>query len=203
MARPRTNIEPRILVAARAAFAKSGVDGSSLREIAKRAKTSIGMVYYYFPTKDDLYFAVIEDVYATMLADLEATLTNDLPLEQRLLDLYRRIGAASELEQLTLRLVVQEMLVSSERRARLVERFQRGHLGLVLNTLLQGVKQGKVRRDLNPAVLLFSTLAVGAAPQFALRALGGAGPAELAPKGDALAAELLGILFRGIANAPS
>jgi AcrR family transcriptional regulator len=198
MARPRTNIEPRIIAAARATFAKTGVEASSLREIAKRAKTSIGMIYYYFPTKDDLFFAVIEDVYAKMLTDLEATLANDSALEQRLLAMYRRIGAASELEQLTLRLVVQEMLVSAERRARLVERFQRGHLGLVLKTLLQGVGQGKIRRDLNPAVLLFCTLAVGAAPQFALRALGNTGPAAFAPKGEALAAELLGVLFQGI-----
>lgn len=199
MARPRTNIEPRIIAAARATFARSGVDGSSLREIAKRAKTSIGMIYYYFPTKDDLFLAVIEDVYSKMLADLQATLTNDASLDQRLLALYCRIGAASDLELMTLRLVAKELLGSAERRARLIERFQRGHLGLVMSTLLGGVQQGQVRKDLHPGVLLFCTFAVGAAPQFALRAVGGGGPLASAPKGKDLAANLLDVLLHGIA----
>ena len=62
MARPRSDIEPRIVHAARRRFLKEGVDGASLRTIARDAKTSIGMVYYYFPTKDDLFFAVVEEV---------------------------------------------------------------------------------------------------------------------------------------------
>jgi AcrR family transcriptional regulator len=35
-----------------------GVDGASLREIAREAGTNIGMVVYYFATKDDLFLAV-------------------------------------------------------------------------------------------------------------------------------------------------
>ena len=45
MARPRSDIEPRIVHAARRRFLKEGVDGASLRTIAKDAGTSIGMVY--------------------------------------------------------------------------------------------------------------------------------------------------------------
>ena len=40
MARPRSDIQPRIVEAARYRFLRAGVDGASLREIAKDAKIS-------------------------------------------------------------------------------------------------------------------------------------------------------------------
>ena len=54
MARPRGDIAPRILHAARRRFLTEGIDGASLRGIAADAGTNIGMVYYYFPTKDEM-----------------------------------------------------------------------------------------------------------------------------------------------------
>jgi AcrR family transcriptional regulator len=44
MARPRSDIRPRLLASARARFLREGVDGASLRSIAKDAATNIGMV---------------------------------------------------------------------------------------------------------------------------------------------------------------
>jgi AcrR family transcriptional regulator len=127
MARPRSDIQKRVIHAARTRFLAEGVDGASLRRIARAARTSIGMVYYYFPTKDDLFLAVVEDVYVVFLADLVLALEPSLPVEERILRLYRRIGAVTENERLILRLVLREALVSSARLDRIVERFQRGH----------------------------------------------------------------------------
>ena len=49
------------------------------------------MIYYYFPTKDDLFLAVVEEVYVALLADLEARLARSRPVEERI----RRLYAAS------------------------------------------------------------------------------------------------------------
>lgn len=84
MARPRGNIDERIVRAARVLFLRHGVDGASLRNIARRARTSIGMVYYYFPTKDDLFLGVIEQVYGKLLADLSSVLGSASTTEGRL-----------------------------------------------------------------------------------------------------------------------
>ena len=46
MARPRGDIAPRILHAARKRFLVEGVDGASLRAIARDARTNKGMIYY-------------------------------------------------------------------------------------------------------------------------------------------------------------
>jgi AcrR family transcriptional regulator len=50
-----------ILGAAREAFFELGLEGASLREIAKRAGYTAGAIYSYFPSK--------EEVYATLLAE--------------------------------------------------------------------------------------------------------------------------------------
>src|SRR6185503_10603877 len=104
MPRPRSDIEPRILKAARARFLSDGVDGASLRTIARDAGTSIGMVYYYFPTKDDLFFAVVEEVYAKLLADMTLALEPNAPVEERMRRFYARVGAVSDAELATVQL---------------------------------------------------------------------------------------------------
>src|SRR6185436_4632896 len=111
MARPRSDIAPRILAAARERCLYDGVDGASLRAIAKEAGTSIGMVYYYFPTKDDLFVAAIEEVYGKLLDDLARALAPDAPVEERLRRMYERFGAASETELMTVRMLAREALV--------------------------------------------------------------------------------------------
>src|SRR5688572_12194832 len=92
MARPRGDIDSRILRAARQRFLLEGVDGASLRAVARDASTSIGMIYYYFPTKEALFLGVVEAVYQRVLRDIEIALGPDLPVEGRILRLYERIG---------------------------------------------------------------------------------------------------------------
>src|SRR3954462_10208335 len=112
MARPKSDIEPRILAAARARFLSDGVDGASLRGIASDGGTSIGMVYYYFATKDDLFFGVVEQLYQGLLQDIELAITPDVPMRERVERLYARIARLSDEELLVLRLVLREALTS-------------------------------------------------------------------------------------------
>jgi AcrR family transcriptional regulator len=200
MARPRTDIGPRILVAAREHFRRSGVEGSSLRAIAREAKTSIGMVYYYYPTKDDLFFAVVEETYQRMLADLERLLVPEAPVASRLAGIFERIAAVSDEEVEILRLVAQEGLLQSPRFERLVERFLQGHVPMVLRTLIDGVGEGALDGRRHPIVLMLATFALAGPPQFIRRALGERVPLPDAPSGKALAHELVDVLLNGIAK---
>lgn len=172
MARPKGDIEPRILHAARARFLTEGVDGASLRAIAKDAKTSIGMIYYYFPTKDELFFAVVEEVYDRILTDLVAALAPEKPVPERIRQLYHRIAALDDEERMVLRLVVREVLVSSDRLERLIARFQRGHLPLIFRTIADGLADGSLDRQRHPLLLAGALVGLGAAPQVLGRLLG-------------------------------
>ena len=146
MARPKGDIDQRILHAARARFLAEGVDGASLRAVAKDARTSIGMIYYYFPTKDDLFFGVVEEVYQRVLADIEVALGPDVGVEARIRRLYERIVRLDAGERDVLRLVIRESLTSASRRERLLERFARGHFPIVIRTVLEGFANGTLSR---------------------------------------------------------
>ncbi len=198
MARPASDIGPRIIAAARTRFLVEGVDGASLRAIASDAGTSIGMVYYYFPTKDDLFLAVVEETYSALLADLTRALAPDVPVEERVRRLYRRFAVMSDVETITLRLMLREALVSNDRLGRLLQRFQRGHIPLALGMLHDGVRDGTIAADLPPLVAVVITFAVGAAPQFLARRVGTHLPAGVIPPASELADLLVRILLRGI-----
>ena len=49
-----------VLVAAREALTRDGLDGANVNEIAARAGVSIGSLYQYFPSKEALVAALIE-----------------------------------------------------------------------------------------------------------------------------------------------
>jgi AcrR family transcriptional regulator len=198
MARPATDIRPRLVHAARDRFLSQGVDGASLREIAGKAGTSIGMIYYYFPTKDDLFFAVVEEVYQQLLGDLEAALATGPAVRERLRALFRRIAAASAEELDVVRLVVREALVSSDRRERLLERFMRGHLPLVLRLLDEGVREGLLDPSRPLPLLLVATFALAGPPQLIMRQVGAKLGGGLLPSGEAMADLLLEVLLGGI-----
>jgi len=200
MARPRTDIRPRILAAARARFLADGVDGASLRSIAKGAGSNLGMLYYYFASKDDLFLAVVEEVYGALLEDLTAALAAGR-FEERLGRLYARFAAMSDREHEVVKLVMREVIGGSPRLGKLVERFQRGHLPLVVGALFDGMREKKVRSDLPPPLVLMLTFAIGALPQIVRRSAGDLAPFRDLPPPEVLATMLLDVFLRAVSPA--
>jgi AcrR family transcriptional regulator len=198
MARPRSDIQPRIVHAARARFLAEGVDGASLRTIARDAKTNIGMIVYYFPSKDDLFLAVVEEVYSKLLADLGEALAGEGLVRERLARVFARLGEASDDELEVVRLVVREVLLSSERFRRVFARMQRGHVKMLIETLGEGVRRGEIDPEVPPPLLLLSTLGLGAVPQFVRRAAGREAPFRELPPPKMLAEASAQLLFRAI-----
>jgi AcrR family transcriptional regulator len=202
VARPRTDIRPRILQAARDRFRKRGVDGASLRAIAREAKTSIGMIYYYFPTKDDLFFAVVEESYEKILAEVERVLGAEGSVEERLVRLCERVADASDEEVETVRLIAREALLSSARRDRLAQRFTRGHVGLIFRMVMDGLKEGVFDSKRHPVVVFLATFSLAFPPQILRRVIGDRLPVPNAPAGKALSRELVQVLFHGVGARP-
>jgi len=200
MARPRSDIRTRVLHAARARFLSDGVDGASLRRIAQEAKTSIGMVYYYFPTKDDLFLGIVEDVYQGILADLSKALEPTRSVEERLLGLYTRVGSMSEDERMVVRLVLREALVSSSRLDSILERFQRGHLPLMMKLVVDGIAGGTFRPDIHPLTIAISMMSLGGMGQLIHRLVAPRAPIPGAPEGRELSEQMVRILLNGVGH---
>ena len=198
MPRPKSDIEERILRAAHVRFLNEGVDTASLRAIARDAGTNIGMIYYYFPSKEDLFMGVVEEAYVKVLADLEQALARDLPVRDRLAGLYRRISQLAGPEVEVFQIVLREILKSNTRRQKLIDRFRRGHLPLIINAMRDGVTSGLIDERHHIAVTMLCTLVIGVIPQLIIRFARAELPIPGAPAGEELASELLGILLDGI-----
>ena len=70
--------QSRVLEAAVACIAESGLDGTSIRQVAARASVSIGAVQHHYPTKDALLAAAmahLESTYRQRLARSTAETT--------------------------------------------------------------------------------------------------------------------------------
>lgn len=208
MARPASDIRERLLASALARFLGEGVEGASLRRIADDAGTNIGMVYYYFKTKDELFLAVVEEVYAGILADIERILGTYEAHPKSAPDLigalYARIARLDPHELDVLRLVMHEALVSSERLGHVAKRFEQGHVPLVVQMLVRGTARGELNAALHPAALLAATATLGIMPQLAHRLLSAARPdlAPLLPAREQLAEVMREVLLHGIAAKP-
>ncbi|HHY97757.1 MAG TPA: TetR/AcrR family transcriptional regulator [Firmicutes bacterium] len=55
-----TLVRDRILQAAISLIARKGYEGTSVREIAEAANTTVPMIYYYFDSKEGLYVSLLE-----------------------------------------------------------------------------------------------------------------------------------------------
>lgn len=201
MPRPKSDIQPRLLEAAAQRFIEEGVDGASLRAIARDAGTNIGMLYYYFPTKDALFQAVVEQAYQVILRDLEVALAPGRSTKERVQGLFVRIAALSDDELRIVRIILREALVFSPRLEALVQRFSRGHVGLIIAALQDGLRAGEIDPSLPMPVLLVAVGTLAGVPQIALRVARERLPwsASFLPSPEAMAALCFKVLMRGIA----
>ncbi|MGL1890553.1 MAG: TetR/AcrR family transcriptional regulator [Spirochaetaceae bacterium] len=60
-----------ILTAAVEEFAKNGFNGTSINKVAKHANISIGALYSYFDSKDDLFLTIVEKMFNALSSILD------------------------------------------------------------------------------------------------------------------------------------
>src|SRR5882757_7968348 len=78
----------RVLAAAGALFARHGIAGTSMEQVAAAAPVSKRTLYSHFPTKDDLVVAQLTDL-SDSGGTLHDVLTHaDLPPRERILALF-------------------------------------------------------------------------------------------------------------------
>jgi len=86
----RKRAERRRLVERTAAevFAQKGYDGANFEEIAARLDMRGASLYYYYPSKEDLFLRAIENATAEVLDRLRPIAGSALPAEERLRQLF-------------------------------------------------------------------------------------------------------------------
>jgi AcrR family transcriptional regulator len=138
-----------LLAAARSVFAEGGYRGASIRNIARRAGFSVGGVYQFYPSKDELYVAVLEEGWTRLKAEIGVALRAGSSLAQLsalthlLADNYQSHRGLWQIltgEQAALPAVFKQHLL------RRLTSHMRHLRRLVAGIMRQGVKEGVFRR---------------------------------------------------------
>ena len=58
----KESVRAKILEAAEAEFDEQGYAGASMRSIVRRAETSLGNIYRYYPNKEALFLSIVAPV---------------------------------------------------------------------------------------------------------------------------------------------
>jgi AcrR family transcriptional regulator len=149
----RTGDESRqsILAAASDVFAEYGFEKASVREVAGRAGISVGGIYLYFRTKEELYTGLMRSQMDEFLGRVEK-LRAEPPLTaiKKLIDLYMEIAVT---RTRMLSTGIKEYDLEFKRPVR--EAFFRKQRRIVSDILTQGMNEGSFRAmDCNAAALM-------------------------------------------------
>jgi TetR/AcrR family transcriptional regulator len=148
----------KLLSAARREFARSGLAGARVDEIAARAGVNKQLVYHYFGDKDALYLAVLEWVYEELRAKERELNLDGLPPDQAIRKLIE--SSFDHLaEHPDFIVLLNDENRSGARHVRGSKKIEALHsplVSLVSKILGEGVRSGAFRKGVNPVHLYIS-----------------------------------------------
>ena len=163
MPRDAEQTRKRILDAATAEFARKGLGGARVDEIAHRSKSNKRMIYHYFGSKERLFQAVLEEAYAGIRS-----------AEQKLhLDEMEPVEAISTLVRFTWNYYLQHpeflTLVNSEnlhrakhlKTSEVIHKVSGQYVQMVKAILNRGAASGVFRGVIDPVQLNITIAAIG------------------------------------------
>lgn len=149
----------KILTTATRLIAEKGYHAVSVDEIVDAAGVNKRMVYHYFGSKEALYFQLLHKQYAK-LGDLEiAGITSHDPIEKIIPSVVRTYFAFLEKNKNFIRLLLWENLNHGRALKKAEQALSKAPMIELLHEAIQhAIKEGKVRKDLNPKLLLVSLI---------------------------------------------
>jgi AcrR family transcriptional regulator len=141
-----------ILAVATDEFARNGLSGARIDEIAARTKTSKRMIYYYFGDKERLYLAVLEEAYRKIRA-IEAGL--DLERLRPVEALKKLVGFTFDYQNGNedfIRLVMIENIHHGRYldKSQIIQKLNVTAIDAVKRLYTRGVEEGLFRKGLDP-----------------------------------------------------
>jgi AcrR family transcriptional regulator len=148
----KARVRAGLLAVARQRFARRGVAGTTMDDIARRAGVSRATAFNYFPSKNLLLEALVHEMEARFLQVIDAQLDRPATAAQRIGALFswtaQRVGETPELSRVLIG--ASETTFGATRDSGV--RTARVHRA-IMRVLEAGKRDGNVRTDLSTAVL--------------------------------------------------
>ncbi len=141
----------KILKAAQEAFAKKGFNGVSMEEIAKAAGVKKALIYYYFPSKENLF----EEVWTRTIDEIEESLFKEVENEKSYMRKLKKF-LRSYIDFVTNKTVLVELIekerssiVEEQKWENLRKRYN-GFLSKMANLIAEGKRYNAIYDDIDP-----------------------------------------------------
>ncbi len=144
MPKPDVSAEriPLILNSAIKVFAKKGFEAARMEDISKTAKLSVGGVYWYYKSKEDIILAIMEQLIDKDVKELRTLLEAEGTVRARL-QVYIEVSIAAAQEYIP----ISYELYSLAQRNTKVRNHIRAFLHTYLGVLEQFIQQGIDRKE--------------------------------------------------------
>jgi AcrR family transcriptional regulator len=149
----------KILNGALELFARGGLAGTKISDIAAQTRMSNGLVYHYFPSKDDIYTELVRYAFERLIAAcswLEAArLEPDEKIRFALDELVKNLR--SKPDNCLYHLLIAQAATSwniPQEAKRIIERNRREPYEVISRIILEGQKKSVIRQG-NPEELAF------------------------------------------------
>lgn len=153
----------RILAAAKSEFARLGLGGARVDEIAEKASANKRMIYHYFGSKEDLFQAVLEEAYLD-IRQAEQALDLDHLAPRKALETLVRFTWDYYLDNPEFITLVNSANLHRGRHLEDSERLHtasRRFVAMVQGILDRGVTDGVFRAGVDPVQLNITIAAIG------------------------------------------
>ncbi|ESZ10600.1 TetR family transcriptional regulator [Mesorhizobium sp. L48C026A00] len=153
----------RILEAAKKEFAKNGLGGARVDDIAEKAKANKRMIYHYFESKEGLFQTILEEAYLDIRRAEQKLQLEELDPKAALEKLVRFTWQYYLKNPEFLTLVNSENLHRGRhlKKSEIVKVSSRKLVNMVSSILERGVKAGVFRDGVDPVQLNITIAAVG------------------------------------------
>jgi len=146
----------KVLEAAIDEFAAKGYSATSINDIASNAHISIGSMYSYFASKEDLFLTIVNNAYFVMekiLNDIAVSSTDVFECVEKMLFASRKFALEyPQLNQIYLDITTQAL---SQMSVRLSSKLEMITPQLLSNIIKQAKTEGKVSSDIDERVASF------------------------------------------------
>jgi len=148
----------RILEAATADFARRGMDGARIDDIAAASGSNKRMIYHYFGGKTDLFRAVLEDLYEGICETAAGIDVDELPPREALRTFIRTIWTFYRDNPEVITLLNSENLHQAKhiRESQAVRDMQAPFENIIARLLVRGRQAGVFLADVDPVDLYIS-----------------------------------------------
>ncbi|HWQ29609.1 MAG TPA: TetR/AcrR family transcriptional regulator [Negativicutes bacterium] len=146
----------RIFACATAEFAEHGFDSANINRIAQASGVSIGAMYKYFDSKEELFLSIVHIGVETTKSVLGEIISSEGTLLQRIERIIMAIQAQSR-SNVHLTMLYNEMATESHSELvwKLVSEMEGATAGLYSDLIKEAQDKGDIRKDIDPRAFAF------------------------------------------------